>query len=94
VISGTRPVLLWTQDLADPCAEFFVKAYVNDPQVKAAIHANGGANQPWSRCAIGRYDLFHFGDSPKTMLPHLKDIISSGIRVWIFRFFPPSLLRV
>ncbi|TVU48108.1 hypothetical protein EJB05_07731 [Eragrostis curvula] len=71
-------------DVAHPCAEFFVKAYMNSPQVKAAIHAFPGLKEPWQRCARGRYDLFHFGDSPKSMLPHLKTIIGSGIRVWIF----------
>jgi serine carboxypeptidase-like clade II len=31
------------------------------------------------------YNLFKFGDSPYTsMLPYLKAIINSGIRVWIF----------
>ena len=38
------------QDLADPCAEFFVEAYFNDPQVQKAIHANTALKYPWTRC--------------------------------------------
>ncbi|GJN08809.1 hypothetical protein PR202_ga26766 [Eleusine coracana subsp. coracana] len=79
-----RPTASNCMDISDPCADVFVKAYLNDPKVKAAIHATAEMKKPWSRCSIGRYDLFHFGDSPKTMLPYLKDIISRGVRVWIF----------
>lgn len=69
-------------DLADPCAQYFVEAYLNQPQVQKAIHANTGLKYPWTRCRT--YNLNHFGDSPKTMLPHIKALISSGISIWIF----------
>uniref|UniRef100_A0A0D9VQL2 Carboxypeptidase n=1 Tax=Leersia perrieri TaxID=77586 RepID=A0A0D9VQL2_9ORYZ len=70
-------------DLADPCAQYFVEAYMNQPQVQNAIHANTALKYPWTRCRI--YNLNNFGDSPnKTMLPYIKSLISSGIRIWIF----------
>ncbi|XP_040378546.1 serine carboxypeptidase 1-like [Oryza brachyantha] len=70
-------------DLADPCAQYYVEAYLNQPQVQKAIHANTELEYPWTRCRT--YNLNHFGDSPKTMLPHIKALISSGaIRIWIF----------
>nr|CAB3496822.1 unnamed protein product [Digitaria exilis] len=70
-------------DLADPCAQYYVEAYLNQPEVKKAIHANTGLPYPWTRCRA--YNLLRFGDSPKvSMLPYIKAIANSGVRVWVF----------
>jgi hypothetical protein len=38
------------QDLADPCSQYFVEAYMNQPQVQKTIHANTELKYPWTRC--------------------------------------------
>ncbi|XP_062209144.1 serine carboxypeptidase 1-like [Phragmites australis] len=78
-----RPSGSKCMDLADPCAQYYVEAYLNQPQVQKAIHANAGLKYPWTRCRT--YNLNTFGDSPKkTMLPYIKAIAASGVRVWLF----------
>ncbi|PAN51128.1 hypothetical protein PAHAL_9G572300 [Panicum hallii] len=80
-----KPIGSNCMDLADPCAQYYVDAYLNQPEVQRLIHANTGLKYPWTRCRGTNYNLFKFGDSPYTsMLPYLKAIINSGIRVWIF----------
>ncbi|KAL5217350.1 hypothetical protein ABZP36_018034 [Zizania latifolia] len=78
-----RPSGSKCMDLADPCAQYFVEAYLNQPQVQKVIHANTELKYPWTRCRY-IYNLTSFGDSPKTMLPYIKALTSSGIRIWIF----------
>ncbi|KAL6645463.1 hypothetical protein ACP70R_017071 [Stipagrostis hirtigluma subsp. patula] len=70
-------------DLADPCAQYYVEAYLNQPEVQKAVHVDAGWKGPWTRCRT--YNLNRFGNSPKaTMLPHIKALATGGIRVWIF----------
>ncbi|KAG8073818.1 hypothetical protein GUJ93_ZPchr0006g44806 [Zizania palustris] len=45
-----RPSGSKCMDLADPCAQYFVEAYLNQPQVQKVIHANTELKYPWSRC--------------------------------------------
>ncbi|KAJ1298415.1 hypothetical protein BS78_01G451400 [Paspalum vaginatum] len=71
-------------DLADPCAQYYVEAYLNQPEVQKIIHANTGLKYPWIRCRGTTYNLFHFGDSPKSMLPYIKAVVGAGVRVWVF----------
>ncbi|KAL6867273.1 hypothetical protein ACP4OV_015297 [Aristida adscensionis] len=70
-------------DLADPCAQYYVEAYLNQPEVQKAVHADTELKYPWTRCRT--YNLNRFGESPKTsMLPYIKAIVSSGVRVCIY----------
>ncbi|XP_052149760.1 serine carboxypeptidase 1-like isoform X1 [Oryza glaberrima] len=77
-----RPSASKCMDLADPCSQYFVEAYMNQPQVQKTIHANTELKYPWTRCRV--YNLDHFGDSPKSMLPYIKAVITGRIRIWIF----------
>ncbi|KAL3830048.1 hypothetical protein ACJIZ3_018850 [Penstemon smallii] len=63
----------------DPCSDQYVNAYLNKPEVQKALHANIG---PWEVCSdsIGSMWL----DSPLTVLPTIKELMSTGIRVWIY----------
>ena len=38
------------QDLADPCAQHYVEAYLNQPEVLKVIRANTGLKYKWTRC--------------------------------------------
>ncbi|KAH7655700.1 Peptidase S10 serine carboxypeptidase protein [Dioscorea alata] len=64
----------------DPCAEFYVIAYLNHPEVQQALHANiTGLPYPWTVCSG-----LDWNDTPITMLPTIKKLIASGIRVWLY----------
>ncbi|RCV46145.1 hypothetical protein SETIT_9G509200v2 [Setaria italica] len=72
-------------DLADPCAQYYVEAYLNQPEVQKVIRANTGLKYNWTRCRSTTYNLYKFGVSPSTsMLPYVKALANSGIRVWVF----------
>uniref|UniRef100_A0A804LF65 Carboxypeptidase n=1 Tax=Zea mays TaxID=4577 RepID=A0A804LF65_MAIZE len=72
-------------DLADPCAQYYVEAYLNQPEVMKTIRANTGLKYRWTRCRGTFYNLLKFGDSPsKSMLPYVKAVAAAGVRVWVF----------
>ncbi|KAI8548712.1 hypothetical protein RHMOL_Rhmol07G0295300 [Rhododendron molle] len=62
----------------DPCSDNYVRSYLNLPEVQKALHA---INTTWSRCSnvIGQW-----ADSPSTVLPTIKHLIASGIRLWVY----------
>jgi len=49
-----KPVGSNCMDLADPCAQYYVDAYLNQPEVQRLIHANTGLNYSWTRCRYVR----------------------------------------
>ncbi|GLT92232.1 hypothetical protein SLE2022_100800 [Rubroshorea leprosula] len=60
----------------DPCSAYYVDSYLNLAEVQVALHAN--ATQ-WSGCSpVG------WTDSPTTILPTIKRLMASRIRVWIY----------
>ncbi|OMO81201.1 Peptidase S10, serine carboxypeptidase [Corchorus olitorius] len=67
----------------DECVVKYTKQYMNNPRVQRALHANvTRVNYPWRTCRSAiRAD---WKDSPKSMLPIIKELISAGIRMWIF----------
>lgn len=66
----------------DPCIDRYVMEYLNRPDVQRALHANT-TNVPyrWSPCSTV---LTNWSDSPSSMLPTLKALIASGLRVWVY----------
>ncbi|VAI08891.1 unnamed protein product [Triticum turgidum subsp. durum] len=80
-----RPTDSKCMDIAGPCLAHFVEAYLNQHQVQTAIHANTALKYPWVGCRTRTYNLKRFGDSPTSMLPHLKALVTTGIRIWLFR---------
>ncbi|KAF7041325.1 hypothetical protein CFC21_051138 [Triticum aestivum] len=79
-----RPTDSKCTDIAGPCLAHFVEAYLNQRQVQTAIHANTALKYPWVGCRTRTYNLKRFGDSPTSMLPHLKALVTTGIRIWLF----------
>ncbi|OMO71556.1 Peptidase S10, serine carboxypeptidase [Corchorus capsularis] len=67
----------------DECVVKYTKQYMNNPRVQRALHANvTHVNYPWRTCRSAiRAD---WKDSPKSMLPIIKELIAAGIRMWIF----------
>ncbi|KAK1302430.1 Serine carboxypeptidase II-3 [Acorus calamus] len=69
----------------DPCTGDYIANYLNIPGVQKAFHANStGLPGPWSACSdliTGEWD---WDNSPTTMLPVIKQLIESGLRVWVY----------
>ncbi|TVU33798.1 hypothetical protein EJB05_15606, partial [Eragrostis curvula] len=66
----------------DPCTDTYVEAYLNNPDVQKALHANvTRLNHPWSFCS-GPFS--NWNDSPSSMLPIIKELLRNGIKVVVF----------
>ncbi|KAF4382234.1 hypothetical protein CsatB_009690 [Cannabis sativa] len=73
----------WMSRAYDPCTERHSKVYFNIPEVQRALHANvTGLSYPWKTCSdiVGNY----WTDSPLSMLPIYKELISAGLKIWVF----------
>uniref|UniRef100_A0A5B7A3C7 Carboxypeptidase n=1 Tax=Davidia involucrata TaxID=16924 RepID=A0A5B7A3C7_DAVIN len=60
----------------DPCSDNYIHSYLNLAEVQKAFHAR---NTSWSSCSG-----LEWTDSPTTILPTIKQLIASGISVWIY----------
>ncbi|KAL3581436.1 hypothetical protein D5086_015768 [Populus alba] len=73
----------WMSRAYDPCTERYSKVYFNHPEVQKALHANvTGIPYPWKTCSdiVGDY----WADSPLSMLPIYKELITAGLRIWVY----------
>ncbi|GFP82754.1 serine carboxypeptidase-like 40 [Phtheirospermum japonicum] len=67
----------------DPCCDYYVHAYLNRPEVQKALHANiTSIPYDWQLCNNVLFRKWQ--DGPATVLPLLKDIMASGLRVWLY----------
>ncbi|KAJ6813972.1 serine carboxypeptidase-like 40 [Iris pallida] len=65
----------------DPCSDNYVYAYLNSPDVQKALHANvTGLPYDWESCS----NFLPWTDEPDTVLPTIKQLISSGINFWLY----------
>lgn len=90
VIDGISPRLFsrfdgWLKRPAagyDPCASDYTDAYMNRPDVQAALHANTTKlPYPWTHC---NNNINSWSDSPSSILPTIRDLIAKGLRIWIY----------
>uniref|UniRef100_A0A0E0LP94 Carboxypeptidase n=1 Tax=Oryza punctata TaxID=4537 RepID=A0A0E0LP94_ORYPU len=66
----------------DPCTDYYVEAYLNNPDVQKALHANiTRLDHPWSACSGV---LRRWVDSASTVLPIIKELLKNNIRVWVY----------
>ncbi|KAJ6901919.1 hypothetical protein NC651_019652 [Populus alba x Populus x berolinensis] len=67
----------------DECVVMHTKRYMNRPEVQKALHANiTRVPHPWVTCSS--VVRSKWSDSPKSMLPIFKELITAGIRIWVF----------
>ncbi|KAL6654519.1 hypothetical protein ACP70R_007984 [Stipagrostis hirtigluma subsp. patula] len=71
----------------DPCTDYYVEAYLNDPDVQKALHGNiTRLDHPWSFCR--EYPTIkswvRHCDSATTVLPIIKELLKKNIRVWVY----------
>ncbi|KAJ0576002.1 putative carboxypeptidase D [Helianthus annuus] len=67
----------------DPCTEQHSIAYFNLPEVQNALHAyHFNSSKTWVTCSgvVGMY----WQDSPISVLDVYQELISSGLRIWMF----------
>ncbi|KAF9590956.1 hypothetical protein IFM89_000501 [Coptis chinensis] len=77
----------------DPCTEKHSAVYFNLPEVQKALHANvTGIPYCWETCSDIIGD--HWKDSPRSMLPIYRQLISAGIRIWVFSGDADSVVPV
>ncbi|XVF05018.1 hypothetical protein REPUB_Repub05bG0135100 [Reevesia pubescens] len=60
----------------DPCSGKYMSSYLNRPEVQTALHAKV---QEWDQCRG-----FNWSDSPATVLPIIKNLMESDLRVWLY----------
>lgn len=66
----------------DPCTEDYVEKYFNRDDVQKALHANvTRLSYPYTSCS----DVIKtWNDSPDTVLPIFRKLLSDGFRVWVY----------
>ncbi|PWA95989.1 serine carboxypeptidase-like 27 [Artemisia annua] len=75
-----------TRGAYDPCAWQYAIQYFNLPEVQKAFHANvTKLSYPWNTCS--EIVSGNWKDSPLSMLPIYKELISAGLRIWVFRYY-------
>ncbi|KAK3125898.1 hypothetical protein QOZ80_7BG0611130 [Eleusine coracana subsp. coracana] len=78
----TSPPIKPSIDNFDPCTDYYVDAYLNDPAVQKALHANvTRLDHPWSACSEV---LRRWTDSASTVLPIIQELLKNNIRVWVY----------
>lgn len=66
----------------DPCTSIYVNAYLNDPEVQKALHANiTRLNYSWSSCSRV---ISNWVDSPSTILPIIQQILAHGVQILVY----------
>ncbi|WOH04698.1 hypothetical protein DCAR_0624110 [Daucus carota subsp. sativus] len=63
----------------DPCTDDYINTYLNTQNVQTSLHVNAPLNS-WESCS----DKLEWTDSPATVLPVIKELMSSGISVWLY----------
>ncbi|KAJ0915757.1 putative carboxypeptidase D [Helianthus annuus] len=67
----------------DPCTEQHSTIYFNLPEVQNALHVHrGNSSRTWETCSddVG----MNWEDSPVSVLDVHQELISSGLRIWIY----------
>ncbi|CAL5363508.1 unnamed protein product [Camellia sinensis] len=83
LLHNLKTSLPWTFRGNDKCIVRYTKMYMNLKDVQRALHANvTQIPHPWMTCS----DVIRgsWTDSPKSMLPIIKELIAAGLRIWIF----------
>ncbi|KAG9149182.1 hypothetical protein Leryth_003174 [Lithospermum erythrorhizon] len=68
----------------DPCTDQYIFSYLNNREVQKSLHVNVTGQLPgtWMVC---NYDmLVSWKDRHHTVLPTIMNLLSSGIRVWLY----------
>ncbi|KAF6252042.1 peptidase S10, serine carboxypeptidase [Scenedesmus sp. NREL 46B-D3] len=68
----------------DPCVDGEVETYLNLPEVQAALHANQTRKLPWRWSDCSGMVSYSREDLLSSMLPTYKNLLGTGLKVWVF----------
>lgn len=76
----------------DPCSGNYRDTYLNTPQVQKSLHVNltGSLPGPWSVCSGN----INWADEPDTVLDVIQELMTSGLRVWLYSGDTDSVVAV
>lgn len=77
----------------DPCTENYAENYYNRPDVQNAMHANI-TRIPYKWTACSDTLIKNWNDSEDSMLPTYKELISAGLKIWVFSGDTDSVVPV
>ncbi|XP_074346166.1 serine carboxypeptidase 1-like [Apium graveolens] len=75
----------------DPCTESYIDTYLNTKLVQTSLHVTIPPKS-WASCNFKINGQWM--DSPATVLPVIKELMSSGIRVWLYSGDTDSVVAV
>lgn len=68
---------------SDECIVTYTTKYMNRLDVQKALHVDiAEIPHPWTTCSNAV--RANWTDSPRSMHPVLKELVSAGIRIWIY----------
>lgn len=67
----------------DPCTEKYAEVYYNRPDVQKALHANV-TRIPYKWTACSEVLNRNWNDTEASILPVYREMIASGLRIWVF----------
>ncbi|MBA0674672.1 hypothetical protein Goari_016255, partial [Gossypium aridum] len=62
----------------DPCSTNYMSSYLNRAEVQTALHAKVST---WDLCSDS---IDSWIDSPATVLPIIKNLMTSGLQIWLY----------
>ncbi|KAG2431440.1 hypothetical protein HXX76_009455 [Chlamydomonas incerta] len=68
----------------DPCVDDEAEAYLNLPEVQAALHANQTVKLPWRWTDCTRSIVYSREDLLASMLPTYQKLLTAGLRMLVF----------
>lgn len=82
--SSNERMQVWLYRGNNECVVKYTRKYMNDPNVHKSFHARFNRSTPWTPCS--RVIRKNWKDSPKSMLPIIKNLLQAHLRIWIFRY--------
>ncbi|XP_011009402.1 PREDICTED: serine carboxypeptidase-like 25 isoform X2 [Populus euphratica] len=67
----------------DPCTEKYAEIYYNRPDVQKALHANV-TKTPYKWTACSEVLNRNWNDTAVSVLPIYREMLASGLRIWVF----------
>ncbi|KAK9130317.1 hypothetical protein Sjap_010804 [Stephania japonica] len=90
-ISVTKTPTVLLDKKYDPCTENYAVTYFNLPEVRKALHVNPNtAPSRWDLCR----DPTNWTDSASTVLDIYREVISLGLRVWVYSGNADSIIPI
>ncbi|KAL6012199.1 hypothetical protein ACLOJK_002677 [Asimina triloba] len=92
-LTGLHQLLERLHEPYDPCYDNHVAIYFNTPEVQEALHVDPDvANATWLPC--NHVVSKNWKDTAKSVLPIYRELMFSGLRIWVFSGDTDSVIPV